>query len=101
MSSMTKTAIALIVLIVVILVGWLWYVNSSGGMPTAGQSAPITPIPPTPNGQGATPIGGVTAPSDSSDAAIDQDMTSIGGQVNGLNADSANAGQNSAVPQLQ
>lgn len=80
MSSTTKTIIALIVLILVILAGWTWY-ELSLPSPTVPETSTVPNTAPATTMQPATQAPATT---------VDQDVTSIDAQINGLNADSAN-----------
>ncbi len=74
MSNTGKTWTTIIVIIVIVIIGWLWYKNSS--------SAPSTET-----------SGPATSTSDSSDVALQQDLSSVDGQMNDLNGDEVNADQ--------
>ena len=96
MSSTTKTVISLVVLIVVILAGWTWYELSQPSqisLPETSQTSSMAPITPTQEPLGSqpdAPVSGLAPASDASDAALDQDMTSVDAQINVLNSDAAN-----------
>lgn len=89
---MGKIIIAGLVLVVVIVLGWMWYANSSSA-PAATNVEEITPntrtIATTTN---TTKIdnGMITSPSDSSDAALQSDLDSTDTQINNLNVDNTN-----------
>lgn len=93
MSSATKTILALVALIIVVLAGWTWYELSQPSVPTAASTVPVTDnsvsAAPAQPAASAAPAG-MSAPNDTSDAAINQDVTSLDAQLGGLNTDSSN-----------
>lgn len=86
MSTSIKTIIALIILIILAIVGWLWYGASS---PTA------TPNEATSENQAYVPANEslTTSASDASDAALEKDLNSVGSQLNSLNTDATGIDQ--------
>ena len=68
-----------IVIILIVIIGGVWWWNS--------QSATVI-APATENLPAATSDQGLsTSPSDSSNAALNQDLNSVDSQINGLNSD--------------
>jgi len=114
---MSKTSkIVLWVIVVVIVVGaavWFFMKPNSAApvgqgapapMPQAAPIAPTAPTSATGNMPPSAPTGLVTAPTDDSNAALNQDLTSINSQLNGLASDSASIDQglnDQPVPQGQ
>ncbi|HTK33081.1 MAG TPA: hypothetical protein VL335_00845 [Candidatus Paceibacterota bacterium] len=89
MSSHLKTIVLLVILIAVVIIGWLWYAMSNG----TPVQAPASQNSPSADNYAATDAGLTTSASDSSDAALQSDLNSVGTQMNSSNADTANIDQ--------
>ncbi len=92
MSNSSKIAIGVVVVIILGLIVW-WYAGSNGSQP-----APVAPVAQTQADQvasasaaaAAVPVAGLsTSAKDTSDAALDKDLSSVNTQINGLSADNA------------
>jgi cytoskeletal protein RodZ len=98
-----------IVIILIIIVGGIWWWSSSQSASTASVTTTTTTTTtadnspaPTTGPAGVTPVEGLsTSPSDDSDAALNQDLNSVGTQLNGLSSDNAavDAGLNATSSQ--
>lgn len=91
MTKEIKTIVALIVLIVVVIVGWVWYGMSNNAptqTPVVQSSAPVQENTYVPADAGLT-----TSASDSSDAALQSDLDSVNTQMNSLNTDTSSISQ--------
>ncbi len=90
---MNKQKITTIVVILVILIGIWWYfmaapkkaLSPSGDQNQQTQNTTDNSVPPS-------------APTDTSDSGIDQDVKSVDSELQGLGTDSANANQDVSVP---
>jgi len=80
MSNQIKTIVILIVLVVLVIIGAIWY-----GKPKAVQETPQAYVP--------SSAGLTTSASDTSDAALQADLSSVGAQLNSLNTDTTNINQ--------
>jgi hypothetical protein len=98
MSSTIKIAIALVIILAVIVVGWIWFNNSSSqpiSLPVSDVTsntqgyAEATPIRAVENSPATTPVVQV----DTSTAGLQSDVDGLNSQLNGLNTDSANIDQ--------
>jgi hypothetical protein len=114
---MSKTSkIVLWVIVAIIVIGVIvWFIVPRGSAVPGSQGylAPVSGnVPVSPNGQNvpstvapsSTSGGLVTSPTDDSNAALNQDITSINDQLNGLASDSASVTQglnDQPVPQGQ
>ena len=80
--SSTSKLIAIVVVLFVLLAGGLWLMKSKGGNVPVDSSA----------------IGKTSAPTDISDAGLDQDITAVDASLNALTNDTAaiDAGLNDA-----
>ncbi|MDD5164941.1 MAG: hypothetical protein PHG25_00155 [Candidatus Pacebacteria bacterium] len=87
MTKEIKTIIALVVLIAVVIIGWLWYGSSNNAQAPAGQKQVSSS-----RQQVYVPAdaGLTTSPSDTSDAALQSDMGSVNAQMKSLNTDTSN-----------
>ena len=83
MNSQIKTIILLAILIIIVMVGWLWY----------GSLSKVQ-APSTPNVTNSEPVsadaGLTTSATDTSNAALQSDLNSVDAQMNGLNTDTTN-----------
>ena len=84
MSHKIKAIVALIILIILVIIGWLWYGMSSSQSVTTSLTSGT---------QNVAAAGLTTSPSDTSDAALQSDVTTVDSQMNGLNSDTANIDQ--------
>jgi hypothetical protein len=93
---MSKTAqIVIWVIVAVIVIGGVWWwiaSNQTSGTPTNPYSPTSQATPPANQGtaQGATSTSNTIVSNGTSDNNLDQDMTNINAQMNGLSSDSAN-----------
>lgn len=99
MSNTSKTWLGVIVVAVIVIVGWIWYANSSSN---SYSPAPVSQNNVVPNQPAANQVSvstGTSAPGDSSNAALQQDMSAVDNQLNGINTDTSNAtgGLNSSL----
>lgn len=92
----TKTWILVIAATIIVGLGWWWYMTQSS-VNTPPSTAPvesITPPPAPPTESAANIPGGSTSVNpkveDTSDAALDQDLSIIDGQMVSLTSDTAN-----------
>ena len=93
MTSAAKTWVTIIIVIILLVLGWLWYSNSAGvqtGAPVGDMSLPAQ--------SSADNSASMSATNDTSNSGISQDMTAINGQVSAMDSDSASIdqGMNSA-----
>jgi hypothetical protein len=103
--SKTSTVVVWAVIVIIVVVAIVWFVMGQNG---AAPSAPAYPAPTSQNAPAAnvpSATGGLTAsPSDTSNAALNQDLTDINNQLNGLASDTASIDQglnDQPVPQGQ
>ena len=92
MSTSAKTWIAVAVVLVVVIIGWIWYGNSSGNVPAQYEQTPAADT----SSSGSNSAASVTAMSsatNTSDAGLNQDLNSVDGQMTGLNSDTSSADQ--------
>ena len=89
MSKTAKIVLWVVVLIIVIVV-IAWFVISQG---TSAPTAPTAQNAPATNGAPSASGSLSTSPADTSNAALNQDLTSINSELNGLASDSANVNQ--------
>ena len=91
--SQGKIWTIVIIAIVVIAGGWMWFANSSGSSNTAA-------VPPVQNNvvqeqqttnQPVSEPTGASASTDTSNAALEQDMNAVDNQINNINTDNSNA----------
>lgn len=93
MSTTGKTWTTIIIIVVIIVIGWIWYKNSAGTPSSATQTSTST-AQSTSSDQSATAgAPAMSAPNDTSDAALQADLNSVDGQMTNLNADASNADQ--------
>lgn len=100
MTKKSKTIIIIIVIIVVLIGIWLIMKPSSSDQSmqnSSGQSQAQN----TDNGTINDNNGLTTSPTDNSDAALNQDLNSVDGQMSGLDSDNANANQTDQGPNGQ
>jgi hypothetical protein len=99
---MSKTSkIVLWVIVLIVVVGAIaWFVMGQKGAAPTAQLYPTpaagnaTASPASPTGATETASGGLfTAPTDDSNAALNQDLATINSQLNGLASDSASIDQ--------
>jgi len=98
MSSTAKTGITLVIILVVIVIGWVLYNNSVSmkapapietGTPaaqassTASTAAPVSPLEGT----------GMSAQTDASASALEQDTSALDKQIESLSSDSSSVDQ--------
>jgi flagellar basal body-associated protein FliL len=87
MSNTSKIVTAIIV-IVLIIVGVVWYMGQSGSSVSNSNTAAATAT--------AQPVAVAPAPLDTSDTSINSDLTTIDAQMNGLSADNTDTATLSA-----
>jgi len=88
--SKTGTIILWVVIAVIVIGGiWWWIAASQSGTPAATSNSYGNTTPTT----GASTTASSPYPQGDSDQSINQDMTSLNAQVNGLNSDNANVTQ--------
>ena len=90
MSKNIKTLVALIVVAVLIIIGLMFWGNSGSNnvAPVTNQVSNRTYLPPQNVAPQSTTNASLdTSPTDSSDAALQQDVNSIDAQVSNLNSD--------------
>ena len=91
MSSTTKVVIWIVVIVAIILGGFFYFSQSNQSAVPAGSASQTSP-----SDQSQTPAYGANggtgvSATDTSDAALDSDMSNVDGQMNDLKGDSANA----------
>lgn len=89
MSATAKTGITLVIILVIVIIGWVWFNNSNKEAlvePIATeQIVTPTPTPKLPNTAGT----GMSAIDDPSNEAIQTDIDAVGKQLTELNGDTA------------
>ncbi len=80
--SKSSKFIVWIVIAAIVVVGIILIINSNQSNQPAGTSAGISGN-----------VSGQTSPTDTSDAALNQDLSSLDNQLNGLSSDSASINQ--------
>ena len=97
-TSITVTSIVIIVLLV-IFGGW-WYVsNQNASTAPTGQSAPVgynASSAHTPSSPNTANTAAVISATDTSDAALNSDLSTMNSQINGLASDSESVDQSSS-----
>ena len=98
MTKGIKIIIALVVVIAIVAIGWIWYGGGSNSVNSTATT--ITQPSVSTNNQTASaqnsvsPDAGLTtSASDTSDTALQSDLNSVDGQMNGLNSDNASVDQ--------
>ncbi len=86
MSSGAKSWVAIILVIILLIMGWIYYSNSSNSTNPMQTGAPVSTL------YTNTPPQS-SASNNTSDIGISQDMTSLGSQMNGMESDSASVNQ--------
>jgi hypothetical protein len=90
MSKTSKITIGVIIVIIAVIV---WFLMA-GKNPVSVQPTSSAPAPQNAPAPASTSSEGLsTSPTDTSNAALNQDLTSIDAQLNGLASDSANIDQ--------
>lgn len=104
---MSKTGKILLGVVVALLVAggvWWWFDTQYGGVPTAtAPNVNGTPAAGT-SSAAVSPAPSSSYPQGDSDQSIEQDMTSLNAQLNGLNSDNASVTQSmndQPVPQAE
>ena len=90
MSKNIKSLVAILVVLVLIIIGLMFWGNdgSNSVTPIANPVSNRTNLPPqNVAAQNTNNTGFTTSPTDSSDAALQQDVSSIDAQMNNLNGD--------------
>lgn len=92
---MSKTGkIVLGVVIALLVVGGVWWwIDMQSGVPSAAPGAGTGGTSTAVNSPAATSTASTSYPSGDSDQSIDQDMTSLNAQMNGLSSDNASVTQ--------
>lgn len=99
MSPSTKVWITVVVVLLLALIGGLWYMNSQPNSIPAPAPQPAQPAPtptPVPQPEPIVPAqpandAGMSAPTDTSNASLEQDLNTVDNQLNNLNVDVTNA----------
>ena len=82
---MSKKSWTILIVIIILVIGvWIWFANSPSGASSALNRNNL------PSATPGTSQPTMSAPANTSDTAIDQDLRSVDSQLNGLNSDSAN-----------
>lgn len=103
MSNSTKLWTVVGVVLLVVIVGWVWFTSHS--QPTPAPEPVQKPSPaqeqtapqPMPAPQQPANDAGMSAPSDTSDAALKQDLNSVDNQMNNLGTDVTNGDPNATT----
>ena len=90
MSNTTRAwTIGIIILIVIVILGWLYFYKSDNKNAMQNSTATTTE-----NAVATTSIAtDISSSTDTSDTALDQDLLNVDTQINGLNTDSSNIDQ--------
>ncbi len=88
--SKTSKIVLGVVIIIVVIAAIIWLAMAQNSAANGGQGAPVS--------QNASSSTGslndlTTAPTDSSDEALNQDLSSVDAQMKGLSSDAANVNQ--------
>jgi hypothetical protein len=91
MSTTAKTGIALVIILVLLVIGWIVVSDKPVETPTdvAVQSVAPTPTPKLPNTAGT----GLSDVSDTTNEALDTDLKAVGTQMDALSNDNATLDQ--------
>ncbi|GEM_PF-1970368 len=98
MSNAAKTGIAIVILIIVVVIGLIWYNSTKSNSSTAVVPNVVTPVAsvkpiasPTPVSQGPNLIGtGLSAVTDDSNSSLQTDAAALDAQMKGLSTDLSN-----------
>lgn len=96
--SKTSKIVLWVVIAVIVAAVIVWFVVPRNSTAPGVQNVPVAGAP------GNAPSGLTTAPTDTSDAALNQDLANIDAQLNGLASDSASIDQglnDQPIPQGQ
>lgn len=109
MPQSKTTQWTIVAIVAVVILGGVWWYSSQGGPATSPATVQVT----SPANQGAAPTSQVkpsTGPSNTvsasnnSDVTLNQDLSTVDSQMNGLNSDEVNVGQSLSdqpIPQGQ
>lgn len=89
MSTTAKTGIALVMILVLLVIGWI-VVSDKSTPATVANETPIETVTPTPTPKLPNTAGtGLSAETDNTNEGIDTDIKAVGSEMDKLNSDNA------------